>query len=75
LIQSTSVFCIWPHSKNINGDYWADLSKEWAYICLKNGLFYREHQAVSFVKNCISIVVYDRYIREKEQGQLELNFK
>ena len=75
LIQSTSSFCNWPHIKNTNGDYWAVLSKEWAYICLKNGLFYREHQALSFVKNCISMRLHDRYIREKEQGQLELNFK
>lgn len=75
LIQSTSSFCNWPTTKNTNGDYWAVLSREWAYMCLKNGLFYDEHQALSFVRSFISAGLHDRYIREKEQGQLELNFK
>lgn len=71
LIQGSSVFCSWPDARNNCGDFWSELSKQWAYFCLKNGLFYDELDALDFVTRFISVGVRNRYIKEKRELQLE----
>ena len=73
LIQGASSFCTWPTKKTNKGEYWAELSKEWAYFCLTNGLVYVEEEALKFVKIYVSRIVYERYLREKRE--LSLKFK
>jgi hypothetical protein len=69
LIQAASVFCCWPD----NWSYWSELSKQWAYFCLTNGLFYNEEEALDYVTRYISVGVVDRY--KKEKKELQLKFK
>jgi hypothetical protein len=73
LIQGTSVFCCWPCAKTFNGEYWSDVSKQWARICLSNGLFYDEDNALNFVGTFISSSMKIQYIKEKKE--LRLDFK
>lgn len=69
LIQDGNVFCCWPD----NWNYWSELSKQWAYFCLTNGLFYNEREALDYVRIYISASVVDRY--KKEKKELQLKFK
>jgi hypothetical protein len=71
LIQGSSTFCSWPKSKTEHGEYWSELSKQWAYLCLTNGLFHDEKKALDFVRLFISTSIYQRYFKEKKELQLE----
>jgi hypothetical protein len=71
LIQGSSVFCSWPKSITEHGEHWIELSKQWAYFCLTNGLFYEEEKALRFVEIFISGDLKYRYLREKKELQLE----
>lgn len=71
LIQGSSIFCPWPKYRTNNGDFWSSLSQEWAYLCLRNGLFYNEEKALNFVGSFISATVRNRYLKEKKELQLE----
>jgi hypothetical protein len=71
LIQGSSTFCSWPKSKTEHGEYWSELSKQWAYLCLTNGLFHDEKKALDFVRLFITTSIYQRYFKEKKELQLE----
>jgi hypothetical protein len=69
LIQCGNVFCCWPN----NWGYWSGLSRQWAYFCLTNGLFYNTEEALEYVGRFISASILERY--KKEKKELQLKFK
>jgi len=53
LIQSSTIFNSWMDIPPHTFDYWSSLSREWARICLKEGLYHNKNKCYSYALDFI----------------------